>query len=345
MAKAKKLKVNMISETEFTVQGHGVHTAYLETVRALEKFPEKIDLAVNVKRPADIIHVQTMGFYALGKMCRFRGKKVISAHLLPASFIGSLALAKIWAPFAKWYLTWFYNRADLVFAVSETTKSELQKIGVKKPIAVLYNSIDTRVYKNSRKDKKSRQEIRAKLGIRPDDFVVICAGQTQPRKRVDTFINVAKKSPKCQFVWVGGMPFGRLAANYSDTKKMTENVPANVHFAGIVKLDEMPKFYAAADAFFLPSDQETFGLVVVEAAAAGLPVVLRDIADYDGTFRSGALFGKTDADFAKIIEKLAKDAKYYEAAHKKAHKIAARFESENFAKKLIQHYEDLLKQK
>ena len=55
-----KLTVNMISESEFTVQGHGVHTAYKEITDALRK-KKDVDIEVNTDRPADIIHIQTMG--------------------------------------------------------------------------------------------------------------------------------------------------------------------------------------------------------------------------------------------------------------------------------------------
>ena len=57
----------MISESEFTVQGHGVHTAYKEITDALRKRKD-IDIEVNTDRPADIIHIQTMGLYDLSTL-------------------------------------------------------------------------------------------------------------------------------------------------------------------------------------------------------------------------------------------------------------------------------------
>ena len=72
----------MISESEFTVQGHGVHTAYKEITGALEKQPA-IDIAINTNRSADIVHVQIVGMYALGQLLRKNSKKIVSAHLVP----------------------------------------------------------------------------------------------------------------------------------------------------------------------------------------------------------------------------------------------------------------------
>ena len=61
----KKLIVDMISESEFTVQGHGVHTAFVEMTNAL-KDRDDIDIAVNKARlDADIVHAQTTGLYSM----------------------------------------------------------------------------------------------------------------------------------------------------------------------------------------------------------------------------------------------------------------------------------------
>lgn len=51
-----KIKVNMISETEFTVKGHGVHTAYVEITEALQNNP-KVEVEVNGQGKYDIVHI------------------------------------------------------------------------------------------------------------------------------------------------------------------------------------------------------------------------------------------------------------------------------------------------
>lgn len=334
----KQLRIKQISESAFSVQGHGVHTAFVETVRALEKRNDAT-VYTNARGVAvDITHIHTLGIYSLVFLLFGSGKKVVSAHVVPASFVGSLVLAKYWLPIASWYVKWFYNRADLVLAVSDATKRELQELGVKRPIEVMYNMVDTSRYISS---KTAKQAARKKLGIAKDAFVIIGAGQVQPRKRVDSMVAAAMACPELTFMWVGGMPFGKVAADNAKMQRMMDTAPANMLFPGIVPLDDIKQYYWAADVFFLPSDQETFGLVVVEAAAAGLPVVLRDIPDYTETFSDVALL-VTEADFASTFRLLQSDTARYSLERHKAKRLAKRYDSEHGANRLMTLYEELV---
>lgn len=203
------MKVNVISESAFTVQGHGVHTAFTETIAALEGHTEA-EVVSNSREVCDIAHIHTVGPYSLGKILFASGAKVVSAHVTPDSFVGSLVGAKYWYGLAKLYLRWFYNRADAVLAVSDQVVSELKKMGVKRPVHLMPNIINTDVFKTTKAEKMS---IRQRLGLGPEAFVVIGIGQVQPRKRIDSFLNAAKRLPQLQFVWAGGIPFKQLAAD------------------------------------------------------------------------------------------------------------------------------------
>jgi 1,2-diacylglycerol-3-alpha-glucose alpha-1,2-galactosyltransferase len=333
------LRVSVVSESEFTVQGHGVHTAYVELTNALKKHDD-VEVVVNQSGPADITHLHTIGFYALRRLLFDRSKKVVSAHIVPASFVGSLVGAKLWLPLAKVYLRWFYNRADLIFAVSDETKRELRKLGVVKPIEVVYNLIDTSRYATTPAGKKAA---RMALGIAEDAWVVVGAGQVQPRKRVDSFVRVAHELPDTQFVWVGGMPFGKLAAENKSMQKLIDTAPPNVRFTGVVEHAAVRQYYQAADVFWLPSEQETFGLVVVEAAASGLPVVLRDIPDYEETFADNALLCSEEKT-AGMIRMLREDTAFYKQSVDQSAKIATRYDSVAGAKHVIEIYRRLLSQ-
>lgn len=330
---SRSLRVRMISESEFTVQGHGVHTAHVELCRALDR-RDDVRLMVNARGDADVTHIHTAGAYSLWFLLFASGSKVVTAHVVPDSFVGSLIGARYWLWLAKWYFRWFYNRADLVLAVSNETKEDLRQLGVRAPIEVFHNVIDTSRYVRADDD---RSEARKQLSIDYDSFVVVGSGQVQPRKRVDVFINLAKELPEVSFVWVGGMPFGKAAADHQQMQRMIDTAPRNMRFTGVVPLEDVRRYYLAADVFLLPSVQETFGLVVVEAAAAGLPIILRDLPDYDETFRVDAIMSD-EAGFASILKRLMTDSAYYAAACRSASHIAERFDSVAGGERLVELY-------
>jgi 1,2-diacylglycerol-3-alpha-glucose alpha-1,2-galactosyltransferase len=328
------MRVNVISESEFTVQGHGVHSAFVDTVEALKNYTD-CDVAINTSRPADITHIHSPGPYSLKKLLFDKGAKVVSAHVTPASFVGSLLLAQYWEPLAGLYLRWFYNRADAVLAVSSEVIDELRELGVRKPIYLVPNTISTADFHST---PEKREQDRRRLGIEDGQFVVMACGQVQPRKRVDTFVAAAKALPSMRFVWVGGIPFKGLAADQTAMKKVMSNHLDNITFTGLIGRKEVERWYRAADLFFLPSSQETFGLVIVEAAAAGLPLLLRDLDQYRMTFSDGYESG-TDEDFTTKIQRFSSDRTYYQHWQQAAKLIADRYDSKAGASRLIEVYE------
>jgi len=336
------LKVNMVSESDITVQAHGVHTAYTEMARALERRSDvklirgQFDKQLDV----DIVHFHSIGLAVLKTLLQKNVKKVISAHIIPASLVGSIVMAKYWSPLAKRYMKWFYNRGDKVLAVSKTVADVLENdLDVpKEKIEVLYNTIDMSRYVSSPEKKKHARE---RLGIRKNAFVVIGNGQVQPRKRLDIFVNMAKQLPDVHFVWVGGIPFKHLGADYAAMQKLMTSAPANLKITGVIPHEDVAEYLAAADVFCLPAEQENHPMAVLEAAGAGLPIVLRDITEYDDTFAGDAIMCR-DAGFTNAIVLLRDNNDEYKKAQKNSARIAKRFDTSTMAERLVGMYRDLL---
>lgn len=335
----KKYCINVISDSAFTVQGHGVHTAYTEHLSGLKRYSE-LDIHTNQKGlKADITHIHTIGPYGLRFILGRHRLKFVSAHVTPDSFVGSLAGARLWYPLARWYLRWFYNKADGVFAVSQEVADQLKKMKVSKPVYVVPNMLDTSVFKGSAETKKAT---RKKLNIPKDRFVIVCSGQVQPRKRVDSFLEVAKALPQMQFIWIGGIPFKHAAADYKAMQRVMNSAPPNVTFTGVIKHKQTIPYYQASDVFFLPSEQETFGIVIIEGAAAGLPVLLRDNDQYKLTFQDWYLKASDDQGFIKILQKLSANHDFYLSACNKAQNIVNRYETKNVMDQINQIYAQAL---
>lgn len=117
----------------------------------------------------------------------------------------------------------------------------------------------------------SRAELRERHGIPPDRFVVVSVGALNRRqKRIDHLIAEAERIERPFLLWLDGHPeepeLADLArARLGDAVRVTK-VPSA----------EVSDLYRLADAFVLASVEESFGIVIVEAMAAGLPVVVHD---------------------------------------------------------------------
>lgn len=341
----KKITVNMASESDISVQGHGVHTAYEELLSALEKRNDVRVIRGGFRRhvACDVYHLHTIGLHMWRKIFDRSAKKVVSAHVIPDSFIGSIILAKYWRFAAVWYMRWFYNRADKVLAVSKTVAEVLHK-ELKVPnekIEVLYNTIDMTQYATTQTDRKTA---RMHLHVNSDDFLVVGVGQVQPRKRLDTFVAMAHALPSVQFVWVGGIPFGQLGADYKTMQKMIESTPNNLYITDVIPHEKVKRYLQAADAFCLPAEQENHPMCVLEAAGASLPIIVRDIPEYDDTFANDVLRCRTDKEFIKAVTELRTSATAREQWKEKSKQIAKRFDSKVAAKRLVSLYSELLKE-
>ena len=329
----------MISESTFTVRGHGVHTAFLEMTHALAVRGDVSVVINKFRRRADITHIHTFGPYSLLHVWFGSGKKVISVHVVPDSLVGSIAGAKQFYGLAKWYMQHFYGRADLLLPVSNMVNDTLhQQLHIKKPTQVLYNTVDMSVYKTAPGDKAVA---RTALNVPDDSQVIVSCGQIQPRKRFDVFCNVAKALPAVTFIWVGGIPFKHLGADYTHMHQLLDTKPANVTVTGVIEHENVKRYLQAADIFFLPSDQENHPMAVLEAAGVGLPIVVRDIPEYDDTFKNDVMRGE-DATFADLIKQLGSDDTFRKQAVQGAADIAARFDSQAGGERLVKIYRSII---
>ena len=116
----RRKPVRLISESTFTVRGHGVHSIYDEQLRALSGMDD-VELVSGLRSCGRdvILHVHTVGPWAFLRMLAHKGPIVITAHITPASFLGSIRGARFFIrPISK-YLRFIYNRANVIVAVTE----------------------------------------------------------------------------------------------------------------------------------------------------------------------------------------------------------------------------------
>ncbi|MFN2544955.1 MAG: glycosyltransferase family 4 protein [Actinomycetota bacterium] len=121
---------------------------------------------------------------------------------------------------------------------------------------------------------------------RPPGRMLLWVGRLDRQKgfpiAVDAFAELAQEFDDLRFVVVGD---GR---DRDDVRRLDPSARERVTMVGAVPNAEVPRHYAAADVFVAPATgQETFGYVLIEAMAAGVPVVASRIPGYDEVVRHG----------------------------------------------------------
>ncbi|MDD2797231.1 MAG: glycosyltransferase [Bacteroidales bacterium] len=331
------MKVHIASETQYMIQGNGVHTAFVDHVD-LMKSKQDVDVVVNNEGVGDVFHCHTYGPYYFLKGLFYKGRRVHTVHVIPESIKGSLPMWKLLMPLVKWYFKQVYSYADVCIAISPRVEEAIKETGAKTEIVRVYNPIPTERWKSS---PKRRAEGRRILGIADDEFVVLGVGQLQARKGVEEFMDVAEAIPGARFVWAGGRPFKAMTEGIARIDKRIANVTANVQFAGMFDLDTMPLIYAAADMLLFPSTQENCPLAPIEAAACGLPVVFRDLKEYRSLYEHPYLNGIYINDFVGITRRMMTDKHYYANAVILSENLVKQFDKHVVRKKLLALYQRL----
>ncbi len=127
---------------------------------------------------------------------------------------------------------------------------------------------------------KAAKEKRRKLGLQPDERVLLYAGRLMPQKGVHllirSFRQVAGRDPKARLVLVGGTGYGRNRTNayVKRLRRLAKPLGSKVRFVNFVSPDEMPLWYQIGDIVATPSLwNEPFCRVNLEGMASGKPVI------------------------------------------------------------------------
>lgn len=167
--------------------------------------------------------------------------------------------------------TGYANLCDHVIAPSQSVAALLQQRGVTAPITVVPTGVHLEPYA-----RRSGKRFRQAHGIPADAFVAGHIGRLAPEKNLmflaRTIAAFLKARPQAWFMVAGAGPLlEEMKAHFG-----AEGVLDRVRFAGILKGKDLVNAYAAMDAFVFASQSETQGMVLVEAMAAGAPVVAVD---------------------------------------------------------------------
>lgn len=167
--------------------------------------------------------------------------------------------------------TGYANLADHVFAPSESVMRMIKEHGVTSAVDVVPTGIYTKEFA-----KGDREAFRQQLHIPADAFVVGHVGRLAPEKNLEFMTRAVaqflKQEPKAHFL-IGGRGPSEDAIKEIMNK---EGVADRLHLVGMLNGKDLVNAYHAMDTFVFASQSETQGLVLVEAMAAGIPVIAVD---------------------------------------------------------------------
>ncbi len=333
------MRVNILLDVG---SGSGINAAAL---RFKEELKERgIKVSLNDKGyDYDIFHFQRptpLHFFKLLKAKKKGLKIVVHAHTTIEDMKGSFILTqnkKLMSSLGK-YISFFYNKADIVLTPSSWSKSTLIKRGVTKPIEVLSNGVDLKKFKFC---LKKRSKFREKYSVSDKDIVVYNVGYLFFRKGLETFRKVAEKLTELKFCWVGkGFPL-ILMNNMRKIYKVTHDLPPNLRFLGYV--DDLVSVHCGGDILLFPSFAENQGVAILEAAACSRAMVVRDLPTYDWAIhKKNCFIAKNDKEFLEGVEYISKNKKLRDRIGKEVRKFAKKNDINKTIEKLVEIYENLL---
>ena len=296
---------------------------------------------------ADVVHVHSPGPIGVLGLRYASGRSLpvvqtyhamlidYARHYVPRALVGTQHVVGWWQHF-------LYNRADLVTAPTSFVRSYLEQIGIQKPVVVLPTGLDLERFRPPHTDTRQR------FGLPPDRPIVATASRLAREKNIELIIEAfailrSERQDPLLLVIGGGPHLRRLKQRVTELGLTDHTV-----FTGMVSRDDVAALLAAADLFAYACQTDTQGIVVMEAMAAGKPLVLVNERVFEAFVvegRNGHLVAADPFVFARRLGALLSDAALRERMGRHSLEMAAGFSIERQAAELAALYAGLLQQR
>ena len=213
------------------------------------------------------------------------------------------------------------QNADICFVLNNKTKNNIENhIGVVgNKIILVDNGVNTNVYKTLDVDEK--ESLKGKYGLK-DKRVFLQVGSVCERKNqlksVELLLPLIKQNPNIVFCYAGGI----ISEEYQSS--IMDYVLKNGISQQIIYLGELTpgkilnEVYNTADAMIFPSTAEGFSLVIIEALAAGIPVIVKSSLQFDLADKC-IVYDESGDDFCYLVKNMVFDEKTKNMLINKAH--------------------------
>ncbi len=191
---------------------------------------------------------------------------VTSYHTSLSAYAGYYKLG--WLAKPGWrFLKWFHNSGLRTYCPTIAVQRELTKRGFDR-LAVWSRGVDGARFT----PRKRSRSMRMRMGGSDETMIVAYVGRIAKEKGIDLMLGASRMlegDAHFRFAFAGDGPV---------LDECRARAPYTARFVGRLDGEELAAFYASADMFVFPSTTDTFGNVLVEAMASGLPIVAADTA-------------------------------------------------------------------
>lgn len=236
--------------------------------------------ALNDFKP-DIVHIHTLALTGMSLLrhAKKQGIPVVATnHLMPENVLMSFPsyiMNASWVRKVFWkVLVKFHNKFIAVTTPTASAAQLLKDNGLTRPLTVVSNGVDTSFFRPLSSEPKNSANILKRFNLPKQYFIYL--GRVNAEKRLDMLIHgfalAIKDCPDLHLVIAG-------TGNRSEELKDLANklgIGEHVHFLGRVSDDEKRALYQHAEFFAITSPAELQSIVVLEAAACGLPIIAVD---------------------------------------------------------------------
>lgn len=201
------------------------------------------------------------------------------------------------------FMQWFYSQLDLVFVNSEPYRQRWIERGIApEKLKILPRGLDTGLFTPANRNP----HFWSRYGKKPDEVGLLYVGRVSREKNLDVATAAYEK------IRAEGLPVRLLIVGEGPYLRELRKLVPDACYTGYLRGSELATAYASSDIFIFPSTTDTFGNVVLEAQAAGLPCVVSNLGGPSELVEHGADGFVTRAfdvgSFADAVRVLCKDS-------------------------------------
>ncbi len=318
------------------------------------KYPIAIPLSFRAKNVItefnpDIVHVHHP--FVLSSQAIMYGKKlgipkILTLHTQYEQYAYYIAPIpeKLTQEAIKRIISNLAYKIDCITTPSESMKDLIKSYGVKNRIEVIPNAIELNSFKE--KDKLKCLEIKKRYNLEEDDKIILYVGRIAQEKSIDKIIEAlaiikGRGISRAKLLIVGNGPA------MEELRQLVQSlgVEEEVIFTGAVGNEEIQHYYKIAYLFTITSTSESFGIVIIEALASGIPVLAVRAPGAVDILTDGldGLLTEDDVEqFASALEKLIREPELREELSQGVLKTSEQYSINVISERMLNLYREVI---